>query len=88
MTLIRIEAKGQITLPAEISTQAGIKDGDWMVMTVERDRIILRSLSLPASTPSALKRIRAEAKRKGIDRVTMRRIEEEIRTYRNHRRRG
>jgi AbrB family looped-hinge helix DNA binding protein len=87
MTLIRIKANGQITLPIALRKQAGIKAGDWLVISVRKGAIALTPLSRFAPTPRVLRQIQEEAKRKGTNRLTMRQIDQEIRAYRKDRKR-
>src|SRR5262249_34991948 len=37
----QLRARGQITLPAEVRLQVGLREGDHVIVTVEDDRIIL-----------------------------------------------
>src|SRR5581483_4428414 len=45
MTLLRIDAKGSIKLPADLCKKAGIKAGHYLVITAKRNKILLTPLA-------------------------------------------
>lgn len=48
MELAKVTSKGQITIPAAIRRQLGIKEGDKVLFVQEGDRIILMNASIQA----------------------------------------
>ncbi len=41
-TLVKVSSKGLITLPKKIRSDLGIKDGDYLTISSDKDKIIFR----------------------------------------------
>lgn len=41
-TLVKVSSKGLVTLPKKIRSEFGIQDGDYLSISSEKDRIIVR----------------------------------------------
>lgn len=46
MTLTRVRAKGQITLPEDVRRAAHLEEGDYVEIAVEGDEIVMRPRSM------------------------------------------
>lgn len=47
MSLVKVSRKGQITIPKEIRELLGIAEGDYVVVRVEGDKIVIEKPSIP-----------------------------------------
>ncbi|WFO74946.1 AbrB/MazE/SpoVT family DNA-binding domain-containing protein [Desulfurococcaceae archaeon MEX13E-LK6-19] len=47
MSLVKVTRKGQITIPKDIRNALGINEGDYVVVRVEGNRIIIEKPRLP-----------------------------------------
>ena len=45
--IVKVTRKGQITLPKEIRDKLSIKEGDYLEVVLQGDRIVLRRLEYP-----------------------------------------
>ncbi|MFA5294516.1 MAG: AbrB/MazE/SpoVT family DNA-binding domain-containing protein [Methanoregulaceae archaeon] len=45
-TLIKVSSKGLITLPKKIRSRLGIREGDYLTITSDGDRIIFRKAKI------------------------------------------
>lgn len=82
MSLIRVKSKFQLTLPAELREESGLEIGDIVDAKWERGKIVLTPKSVVNRIPEALKAVRAEAKKSGLDKITMEEIDAEVTTVR------
>lgn len=86
MSLVKVKDKFQLTLPAELRVESGLKIGDIVDAKWEKGKIILTPKSIVDRIPNALKEVRKEAKSKGLDQVTMEEIDAEIAAVRSEQR--
>lgn len=78
MSIVRVKNKYQVVIPEPVREEIGIEVGDMLEAKVERGKITLTPKSLVDRIPQAIKDIRAEAKRKGLNKITMEEINAEI----------
>lgn len=78
MSIIKVKDKYQLTLPAELREESGIEVGDIVDAKWEKGKITLTPKSIVDRIPQALKDVRAEAKRKGLNKITMDEIDAEV----------
>lgn len=45
-TLVKVSSKGLVTLPKKIRSDLGIRDGDYLSISSEKDRIIFRKTKI------------------------------------------
>jgi AbrB family looped-hinge helix DNA binding protein len=88
MSIIKVKDKYQLTLPAELRERSGLEIGDIVEAKWERGKITLTPKSVVdrirdvAPTPHALKAVQEDARRKGLNKLTMEEIDTEIAAYR------
>lgn len=87
MSIIRVKDKFQLTLPAELREVSGLEVGDIVDARWEKGKITLTPKAIVDRIPAAVKALRAEAKRKGLDRMTMEEIDAEVAAVRAEQRR-
>ncbi len=87
MSLIRVKDKYQLTLPAELREESGLKVGDIVDAKWEHGKIVLTPKSVVDRIPQALKEIRNEAKRHGLNKLSMEEIDAEVAATRSGQRR-
>ena len=51
MSLVKVKAKAQITLPVKIRQKLGIEEGDYLRVAIEDDRIVLMPQALVSKLP-------------------------------------
>jgi bifunctional DNA-binding transcriptional regulator/antitoxin component of YhaV-PrlF toxin-antitoxin module len=78
MSIIRVKDKYQLTLPAELRQEAGIEVGDIVDARWEKGKITLTPKTIVDRIPASVKALRADAKRKGLDKITMDEIDGEV----------
>jgi len=47
LSIVKVTRKGQITLPKEIRDKLSIKEGDYLEVTLQGDKIIIKKLEYP-----------------------------------------
>ena len=90
---------GQIPLPPRLRTLAGVADGDRLDVTFDQGRLIVTPDRLIVREPekknrkrllekfaTALEDVRADAERRGANKLTMRQINADIAAYRREKR--
>ncbi len=87
MSLIRVKDKYQLTLPVELREESGLKVGDMVDAIWERGRIVLTPKSVVDRIPQALKDVRNDAKRHGLNKLTIDEIDAEVAAVRSAQRR-
>jgi AbrB family looped-hinge helix DNA binding protein len=87
MSIVRVKNKYQIVIPESIRDQIGVEIGDIFEVKAERGKITFTPKSIVDRIPQAIKDIRAEAKRKGLNKITMEEIDAEIEAVRKERKR-
>jgi AbrB family looped-hinge helix DNA binding protein len=87
MSIVRVKNKYQVVIPESIRDQIGVEVGDMSEVKAERGKITLTPKSIVDRIPQAIKDIRAEAKRKGLNKMTMEEINAEIEAVRKERKR-
>ena len=88
-TIIKIQKKGHVVIPRSLREQAGVAEGDLLEVTVypkQRREEFVRQVK--DSAPQALKNIWEESQRKGLDKLTMRKIDAIISEVRQEQKSG
>jgi AbrB family looped-hinge helix DNA binding protein len=83
--LIKVQKGGRITIPAPIRGLLNLQTGDLLEITLSGGKLIIIPINTIAPTPDWLKDIGSEAKRKGLNKVSMRQIDAEIAAARRER---
>jgi AbrB family looped-hinge helix DNA binding protein len=78
MSIVRVKNKYQVVIPESIRDQIGVEVGDMFEAKAERGKITLTPKSIVDRIPQAIKDIRAESKRKGLNKITMEEIDAEV----------
>lgn len=78
ISIIKVKDKYQLTLPAGLREEAGIEVGDIVDAEWDKGKITLTPKLVVDRIPQALKDVRAEAKRKGLNKITMDEIDAEV----------
>lgn len=47
MSIVKVTRKGQITIPKDIRDQLSIKEGDYLIVSFEKDKIIIEKHRQP-----------------------------------------
>jgi len=47
MSIVKVTRKGQITIPKDIRNQLSIKEGDYLKVSLKKDKIIIEKLRPP-----------------------------------------
>ena len=47
LSLVKVTRKGQVTIPKEIRDRLSIKEGDYLIVTVENEKIVFRKIEPP-----------------------------------------
>lgn len=58
-TIVRVQHKGQVTIPTHLRTQAGIAEGDLIEATFHRGKIVLTPKLVDEYTPAQRRKIDA-----------------------------
>jgi AbrB family looped-hinge helix DNA binding protein len=82
MSIVRVKNKYQIVIPESIRDQVGVEIGDLFEVKAERGTITFTPKSIVDRIPQVIKDIRAEAKRKGLNKMTMDEINAEVEAVR------
>jgi AbrB family looped-hinge helix DNA binding protein len=85
MSIVRVKNKYQVVIPESVRDQIGVEVGDMFEVKAERGKITLTPKSIVDRIPQAIKDIRAEAKRKGLNKITMEEIDAEVEAVRRQR---
>lgn len=78
MSIVRIKAKYQVVIPANVRDEIGVKIGDLFEAKAERGKITLTPKSLVDRIPQVVKDVRIEAKRRGLNKIGMGEIDAEV----------
>jgi AbrB family looped-hinge helix DNA binding protein len=82
-----IDQKSQIVVPASVRRRAGLKLGDEVVMKVSRGvLLIVRKPKAADQFLAALQAMQEEARKHGLDKLSMEDINAEISAYRKEKR--
>ncbi|MBV9155252.1 MAG: AbrB/MazE/SpoVT family DNA-binding domain-containing protein [Acidobacteriaceae bacterium] len=87
MPLIRVKDKFQLTLPTDLREESGLKVGDMVDAKWEHGKIVLTPKSIVDRIPQALKEVRNEARRQGLNKLSIDEIDAEVAAVRSSRRR-
>jgi AbrB family looped-hinge helix DNA binding protein len=85
VSIVRVKNKYQIVIPESIRDQVGVEVGDLFEVKAERGKITFTPKSIVDRIPQAIKDIRTEAKRKGLNKITMEEIDAEVDAVRRRR---
>ncbi len=83
MSIVRVKNKYQVVIPESVRTQIGVEVGDVLEAKVEHGKITFTPKSIVDRIPQIVKDVRAAAKRKGLDTITMEEIDAEIAAVRS-----
>ena len=70
VTLIKVSSNGSITLPKKILSRLDIKDGDYLILSSDDDRIIFRKAKIEVDDENADDAWKAYAARRLADEVS------------------
>ena len=83
MPIVRIKNKYQVVIPESVRDQIGVEVGDVLEARVERGKITFTPKSIVDRVPQVVKNVRAAAKRKGLDKISMEEIDAEVAAVRS-----
>ena len=85
MSIVRVKNKFQVVIPESVRDQIEVAVGDMFEARVERGKITLTPKSIVDRIPQVVKDVRAEAKRKGANSISMDDIDAEVAAVRSER---
>jgi AbrB family looped-hinge helix DNA binding protein len=83
MSIVRVKNKFQVVIPESVRDQIEVAVGDMFEARVERGKITLTPKSIVDRIPQVVKDVRAEAKRKGANSISMDDIDAEVAAVRS-----
>ena len=87
MSIVRVKNKYQVVIPESVREEIGVEIGDVLEAKVERGKITFTPKSIVDRIPPVVKDVRAQAKRKGVNKITMEEINSEIKAGRREKQR-
>jgi AbrB family looped-hinge helix DNA binding protein len=69
--MVRVSSKGQIVLPKRLRDKLGIQEGDYLVVEVKDDAIIVSKSEAASELDRILEPLRQEAKKQGFTRAEL-----------------
>lgn len=91
MSLVRVQRKGAVTLPSQLRNRLGLNEGDLVEVKLQGTATIVIKPQLVIDRSkntellAALRAVQEDAKRKGLDKLTMREINAEVAAVRRQR---
>ena len=83
MSIVRVKNKYQVVIPESVRDQIRLEVGDVLEAKAERGKIVFTPKSIVDRIPQVVKNVRAAAKRKGLDKISMEEIDAEVAAVRS-----
>jgi bifunctional DNA-binding transcriptional regulator/antitoxin component of YhaV-PrlF toxin-antitoxin module len=77
MSIVRVKNKYQVVIPESVREEIGVEIGDVLEAKVERGKITFTPKSIVDRIPQVVKDVRAQAKREGVNKISMEEIDAE-----------
>jgi AbrB family looped-hinge helix DNA binding protein len=76
---VRMSSKGQVVIPQEMRERLGIGEGDELILHLVSDRLLVAEPATPSEFETAMARLQAEARERGITREDVEKALAEVR---------
>jgi bifunctional DNA-binding transcriptional regulator/antitoxin component of YhaV-PrlF toxin-antitoxin module len=83
MSIVRVKNKYQVVIPESVREEIGVEIGDVLEAKVERGKITFTPKSIVDRIPQVVKDVRAQAKREGVNKISMEEIDVEVAAVRS-----